>query len=136
MALVEYSSSSASDSEGDRTPAPAKESAPPPAKRLKTVDHRSTSFEARKPLPALPASFRERYSSTVRTSVQDDASLHAGRQRVTPHAVGHWPSHVYLECESENLLPFCRDAQSVVEWKGFAPPMIRYEGIYCKRHGR
>jgi len=82
MALVDYSDS---EDEGASS-APA-----PPAKKRKVGD----SDE----LPPLPTAFHDLYSSTVRTSTQDDPSLHAGRERVTPHAEGHWPTHVYLECK-------------------------------------
>lgn len=85
MGLVDYSDSEASDDDKDKTA--------PPAKRRRVSDGATST------LPPLPQSFRDLYSSTVRTSTQDDPSLHGGRKRVTPHVPGNWPTHVYLECE-------------------------------------
>lgn len=89
--LVAYSSSSED------------ESTTPPAKKRKL----STNSEKSEELPPLPAAFLDQYSSTVRTSAQDDPSLHGGRKRVTPHVQGNWPTHVYLECKFSFLLPLC-----------------------------
>jgi hypothetical protein len=82
MSLVEYSDS---EEEGD-IPLPR-------AKR------RKASSLDEPDLPPLPSSFLDQYSSTVRTSTRDDPSLHGGRQRVTPHVEGNWPTHVYVECK-------------------------------------
>ncbi len=71
------------------------DSSQPPAKKQKTVNNNDKKSE----LPPLPASFLDQYSSTVRTSTQDDSSLHGGRKRITPHIEGNWPTHVYLECK-------------------------------------
>ena len=82
MSLVAYSDS---ESEGEMGTPPAK-------KRKVSRDNMDT-------LPALPASFLDQYSATVRTSKEDDPSLHGGRKRITPHVQGNWPTHVYLECK-------------------------------------
>lgn len=81
--LVDYASSS----EGEQ--------ATPPAKKRRI----STAIRTNEELPPLPAAFLDQYSSTVRTSAQDDPSLHGGRKRITPHVQGNWPTHVYLECK-------------------------------------
>ena len=92
MALVEYSDSEGSDNPPpDHTPRTSQKS------RALKRKHSSTSDST---LPSLPDSFHDLYASSARVSKQDDPSLHNGRQRVTPHVEGNWPTHVYIECES------------------------------------
>lgn len=79
MGLVDYSSSDEGESETE------------PAAKKPRIE--------KSVLPPLPSNFRDLYSSTVRTSTQDDPELHGGRKRVTPHVAGNWPAHVYLECK-------------------------------------
>ena len=85
ISLVTYSDSEGSDSELE-----------PSSRALK----RKYGQETLSTLPPLPDSFHDLYASAARTSNQDDPTLHAGRQRQTPHIEGHWPTHVYIECES------------------------------------
>lgn len=94
MGLVEYSDSESSDTEPSQIHNESQDS------RGIKRKHSSTSQST---LPPLPDSFHDLYASTARVSNKDDPILHAGRQRVTPHIEGHWPTHVYLECESIEL---------------------------------
>ncbi|WPH01688.1 Hypothetical protein R9X50_00454000 [Acrodontium crateriforme] len=94
MALVDYSSSDADDDDDDYHNN-HDDDEQPPAKRRQLPSHDSAT--ASTPLPPLPATFHDLYSSTVRTTTRDDPSLHGGRKRVTPHVDGNWPTHVYLE---------------------------------------
>lgn len=92
MALVEYSDSQSSD-----TSQPDQTHSKRPSSRGVKRKHSSTSES---PLPPLPDSFHDLYASSARVSNRDDPNLHAGRQRITPHIEGNWPTHVYIECES------------------------------------
>lgn len=96
MPLVQYSDSESSDS-----PEPDQAHSKSQISRGIKRKHDSTSESST--LPPLPDSFHDLYASTARVSKQDDPTLHAGRQRVTPHVEGNWPTHVYVECESIQL---------------------------------
>ena len=91
MPLVEYPSSESSDSSGvEQTGIQSNSN-----ERLK----RKRDISPQAHLPPLPDTFHDLYASTARVSQQDDPSLHGGRQRVTPHVEGNWPTHIYLECK-------------------------------------
>lgn len=133
MGLVDYSDSESSlcDSEAEEDG----DAQPHQSKRVKVSSETSTTSS----LPPLPARFRDLYSSTVRTSTQDDPSLHGGRKRVTPHVAGNWPGHVYLECKSEIVFFFPMSSRIRARWDGLSygrmrPPSTRrkanfYEGV-------
>jgi hypothetical protein len=87
------SAQSQNKDQDDDEPRPAKKRRVLPALRSANASTQAS------PLPALPASFRDLYSSTVRTTTHDSPALHAGRQRATPHVVGNWPTHISLECK-------------------------------------
>lgn len=94
MSLVDYS-----DSESSTSHSPQLDSIHSKSQNSRGIKrkHSSTSDST---LPPLPDSFHDLYPSTARVSNQDDPTLHGGRQRVTPHVQGNWPTHVYVECES------------------------------------
>ena len=88
MPLVEYSSSESPNSSG------AEETG------IQSNSHqRKRDISPESHLPPLPDTFHDLYASTARVSQQDDPSLHGGRQRVTPHVEGNWPTHIYIECK-------------------------------------
>lgn len=91
MPLVEYSSSESSNSSG------AEETGTQSNSHQRPKRKRDISPESH--LPPLPDTFHDLYASTARVSQQDDPSLHGGRQRVTPHVEGNWPTHIYIECK-------------------------------------
>lgn len=95
MALVSYSDSSSSDE--DSSECIDNQGTASGTLRRK----RNTAMDSS--LPSLPPSFYNLYASTLRTAGQDDPSLHAGRQRQTPHVEGNWPTHVYIECRCDSL---------------------------------
>lgn len=98
MPLVSYSSS---DTESESK----KSDTEPQRKRQKqSNDGLVKSAATTRDMPPLPSAFHDLYASTVRQSVVDDPKLHHGRKRQTPHIVGQWPSHIYVECESLGII--------------------------------
>lgn len=96
MALVNYSSSSDEGDEQDDTLIDSTSANPADLKRKRD----SITSD----LPPLPPIFHDLYASTTRVSTRDDPSLHGGRKRTTPHVEGNWPTHIYIECESDSLV--------------------------------
>ena len=91
MALVDYTSSD-DESTIETTTASTKTADQVTGRKRKHDIHEAEN------LPPLPSKFHDLYASNTRVSTGDDPSLHAGRTRATPHVVGNWPTHVYIEC--------------------------------------
>lgn len=92
MVLVDYSDSESSDT-------PLSEQSPSKSQSSGGIK-RKRSSASQSALPPLPDGFFDLYASTARLSNHDDPTLHGGRQRLTPHVEGNWPTHVYVECKS------------------------------------
>ena len=116
MPLVEYSSSESSDSSG------AEETGIQSNSHQRPKRKRDTSPESH--LPPLPETFHDLYASTARVSQQDDPSLHGGRQRVTPHVEGNWPTHIYIECK------FVTSLNHKIFFRYLSIPAYGNEGIH------
>lgn len=121
MALVNYSDS---DSDSDSAALSPKQKNDGNQRGPATKKRKISSTPSEKStLPPLPQSFRDLYSSTVRTSTVDDPALHGGRKRVIPHVHGNWPAHVYLECKSK--LPITVASLFNFPWLQIAIPFRR-----------
>ncbi|KHJ33345.1 hypothetical protein EV44_g6091 [Erysiphe necator] len=91
MALVEYTSSDEDSNMNNRSSISSTSKSERAAPRI------TNSTDTPDALPPLPAKFHDLYASTKRLSTKDDPSLHGGRVRISPHVVGNWPTHIYLE---------------------------------------
>ncbi|KIW23230.1 uncharacterized protein PV07_11447 [Cladophialophora immunda] len=96
MVLVDYSDSSSEDEDQGTKKKSIKQGGGKRKAEHVEPDGRESS-RAKLPPPPLPSSFHSLYATNVRSSTTDDPSLHAGRTRQVPHAVGNWPTHIYLE---------------------------------------
>lgn len=110
MALVDYSNS---ESEGEQEsedvlpPSKKRRTSSPPEHVQQDVKKRNVrEDESKSSMPPLPAAFLDMYSSTVKKSASDDPSMHQGRKRTIPHVQGNWPTHIFLDCRSNNTGPF------------------------------
>ena len=98
MPLVEYPDSDSDDG------ARPQHQGEPSSRENENKKRKLSTDQGHSAMPALSdihsRKFYDMYATEPRISAQDDPSLHGGKKRVTPHVVGNWPSHVYLECMS------------------------------------
>ncbi|RUS21339.1 SNF2 family N-terminal domain-containing protein [Endogone sp. FLAS-F59071] len=94
LGIVDYDSSSGEEEDnGDAVVAATAMAIPVKRKRVEEASLEEP--RPKKALPSLPDAFLELYPDKCGKS--DDPSIHQGRLRSTPHVLGNWATHVYVE---------------------------------------